>query len=251
MIKSLFIIVMLLLSLPSISQDNERKLIRISGTVIDLQRRPVSYAHILVPARNTGVVGDYYGQFELGAYPGDTLLISAVSFHKKRFVIPFDTGSSKMFFLLEPDTILLSEQVIYPWPETYEEFSKEFIALETVDPMKGVELHLPTPQELKTLANSTGGITMPGPFSLLYDRFSKEARTKKTMNSLQIGDRAKARYNPSVISRITGLTDQEEIQKLVDYCDLAEKFILDSTEYELYAAIIQCYEEFSKAEKEW
>ncbi len=113
------------------------------------------------------------------------------------------------------------------------------------DPLANLDLHIPSPQELKALGSS-GAITLPGPFSLLYGQFSKEAKTKRLMAKLNILDKVRTRYNPSVISRITGLKDEKEIQKLMDYCKLQDQFILNATDYELYAAIMSCYTEYSE-----
>ncbi len=51
-------------------------------------QQPVSFAHIVNKARQLGVVGGYDGYFSIGAYPGDTLIISAVSYHNKNLIVP-------------------------------------------------------------------------------------------------------------------------------------------------------------------
>jgi len=86
---------------------------------------------------------------------------------------------------METDTVGLKEVVIYPWPATFRQFTEEFMDLEVEDPLAGLDLHLPSPEELKMLSQKIGEpgqVTLysgPGPFSLLYDQFSKEAKSKR------------------------------------------------------------------------
>lgn len=51
-------------------------------------------------------------------------------------------------------------------------------------------------------------------------------------------------YSDSLIFKITGLTEKKEIEDFRDYCDLNTDFILNASEYELYAAVMECYESY-------
>lgn len=84
----------------------------------------------------------------------------------------------------------------------------------------------------------------PGPFSLLYGHYSKEAKSKKLYADLILKERAGRRYNKILVSKITGLINDDEIKNFMEFCALQIKFILESTEYELYAAILGCYNEY-------
>jgi hypothetical protein len=141
-------------------------------------------------------------------------------------------------------TINLHDSVLAPWPATYEEFKKAFIEMVIEDPLANLDLHLPSPAEMRNIAYPQGGIIMPGPISLLYDQFSKEARSKRIYAGLLKKDLVAVRYNNAVISKLTGLKDEKEIKKFIDFCALKVQFILDSSDYELYAAIMDCYEKF-------
>jgi hypothetical protein len=251
MVKKGFLLLLLLLPFFTFSQEGDKVPIRIEGKIVDSLSRPVSYAHILVRSRNTGWVGGYDGTFKIGVYPGDTLTISAVSFHKINFIVPESLQERDMplVLLMDQDTIILSEQVIYPWPETYQELKKDILEMKVEDPLANLDLHLPSPQELKMISIGTGPYGVAGPFSLLYDRYSKEAKAKRLMQENKLKEKVEARYNSTVVARITGLTDEEEIIKLIEFCSLDTKFILDSTDYELYSAILFCYNDYSRQTK--
>jgi hypothetical protein len=247
--KSLFTVLLCFFALISVAQTGGQERIIVEGEIKDTNLQAVSYAHILVKSRNEGVVGDYYGKFRIGVLPGDTLIISAISYEHAIIPIPGNISSKAYHFnvYLQTKTENLKELVVHPWPETYKQFKKEFLALEVEDPLANLDLHLPTPAEMKMLSYSQGatGISI---ISYFYDKYSKEARSKRIYADLMKKERADVRYNNVLISRITGIKDEDEIKKLKDFCALQVQFILDSSDYELYAAIMDCYDEFSMNE---
>ena len=87
----------------------------------------------------------------------------------------------------------------------------------------------------------------PGPVSILYEQFSKEGRSRRMYAEFLRKDKAWTRYNSTVVSKITGLKNEDDIQKFMQFCALQIKFILESTDYELYAAILNCYDEYCRA----
>lgn len=244
--KSFLAVIFLFCLLNAYSQDPADNRVLIRGVIKDSTQRPVSYAHILNKNRNEGFVSDYYGTFRASAYPGDTLVISAVSFQRTYLLVPIDVSVSDYLaeVILQNNIVDLDEVVIRPWPATLEELKREFMEIEIEDPMANVDLHLPSPEELKNLAYSTGGIRMPGPASILYDQFSKEAKSKRIYAELMLKEKAGKRYNKEVVSKITGLKTDDEIKKFMEFCALQIKFILDSTDYELYAAILGCFNDY-------
>jgi hypothetical protein len=247
MIKEFFIISFILLSLPSFSQDEERKPVRIHGRIVDSYNLPVSFAHIYNRHRNTGTISDYYGTFNIGSYPGDTLTVSALAYKPLDFVVPDTIRVSRFSYelILEPDTVMLKEQTIYPWPETYEEFRAEILDARPIYEIpKALMIPWFARGELTNYAYPEGGIRISGPVSLLYSVFSKEAKTRKALAQIRIYELVRKRYNPELVSRITGLKDMLEINKLIDYCNLEPGFISKSTDYELYSAIYHCYLEY-------
>ena len=223
----------------------------VDGEVTDIRSAPVPYVHVLITSRGEGAVGDYEGRFRIAAYPGDTLRFSSVSYKNAFVKIPDSLHVSrfKLHVTLVGDTTVLSEISIYPWPGTYKEFEKEFVELELVaEPNPALEFPMLAGKELKNIAFPTGGIRVQGPVSLLYEAFGKRPKSLRLRNSLVAEDRKKEqilmKYNPIVISRITGLTDPDEINAFVKFCRLPDVFILYAKEYTLYKAILDCYREY-------
>ena len=229
--------------------------IHLTGNIKDENERPVSYAHIMEVSRYDGWISDYYGEFNANPFPGDTLIISAVSYHHAKIYIPLELTENEYHVevILQSDTIELKELVVHPWPATYDQLRREFLEIEIDDPADDVALNLPHMKDvinmLKTpgVPGQIGLYSGPGPFSLLYNQFSREARNKKNYEMAMKFEKAGARYNKIVVSRITGLKKDEEIQRFMEFCALQVNFILESTDYELYAAIMNCYNEFCTA----
>ena len=228
------------------SQTTDEKRVLIRGVIKDSLQNPVSYAHILSKIRNEGFISDYYGTFRAYVMPGDTLITSAVSYRHALIVIPDEiTGSEYLAeVILQEDIVELNEIIVRPWPATLELLKQEFMEVEIEDPIAHLDLHLPTPEELRNLAYPSGGIVVEGPISALYNRYSKEAKSKRIYTELMLKESAGNRYNKEVVSKITGLKSEDQVRKFMEYCALQIKFILESSDYELYAAILGCYKEY-------
>jgi hypothetical protein len=235
------------------SEPNGR--IRLSGAIRDENQKPVSYAHIRDLSMNEGWVSDYYGNFRADVVPGDSLLISAVSYHRASIHIPIEESGNEynVEVILKTDTIMLKELVIHTWPATFSKLRQEFLEVEVENPDSQINLNLPSMKDLAAMLRTPGepgqiGLYAgPGPFSILYDQFSREAKNRKNYEFEMKRERASARYNKIVVSKVTGLTKEEDLQKFMQYCSLQIKFILESTDYELYAAILNCYDEFCRS----
>ena len=134
--KRLFFAFLFLCSLSAGAQQHAGPgLIQLSGVVVTGDSlKPVPFINILIKNTYRGVISDYYGFFSIVAKEKDTLEFSALGFRKAYFVIP-DTLSEQRYSLiqiLQSDTILLPEALIFPWP-TKEQFKEAFINLHVPD----------------------------------------------------------------------------------------------------------------------
>lgn len=252
MLKRLFIVIFSFYILSSFAQTNEINRVSVKGVIRDTDGNPVSYSHILVKSRNEGWVGDYYGQFRIEVFPGDTVLVSAISFHQNKILIPDPPLLIKDDFItvvMQKDTVNLKELIVHPWPATLPQLKREFMEVEVVDPIADLDLHLPSPEEMRMLSYSLeGGFGLKLPIiSMIYNKYSKEALLKKNYADAMKSEKAYSRYNKNVVSRITGLRNEDEIAKFMEFCSLQINFIHESTDYELYAAILDCYGDYCLA----
>ncbi len=103
----------------TVKKDSNRRMIQFSGAVVTADSlRPVPYTNILIVGQNRGAAANYSGFFSFVAFTGDVLEFSAQGYRTSRYKIP-DTLTDdhySMFQIMQTDTILLQETVIYPWP---------------------------------------------------------------------------------------------------------------------------------------
>lgn len=98
--------------------DTLKPVIQFSGVVITGDSlKPIPFAGIKIEGTSYGLMANYDGFFTFAARPGTIILFSAIGFKQSRFVIP-DTLKSHRYSwiqMLQTDTILLKETMIYPW----------------------------------------------------------------------------------------------------------------------------------------
>ena len=132
-------IVLLLLTASLVSAEavkaQEKDLVQFSGVVVTADSlKPLPYVNVLI--RNTwrGTVSDYFGFFSFVARMNDTIEFSSIGFKKSTFIIPdtLSTNHYSLIQMLQGDTIVLRETIIYPWP-TKEQFKEAFMSLHIPD----------------------------------------------------------------------------------------------------------------------
>ena len=114
---------------------DHNQLVQFSGVIVTADSlKPIPYSSIMIRNTNRGTVGDYFGFFSFVAKMRDTIEFTAMGYKKATFIIP-DTLTDQrcsMIQILKPDTVLLKEIVIFPWP-TKEQFKEAFIHLRVPD----------------------------------------------------------------------------------------------------------------------
>ncbi len=135
--KYLFYLSALFLAFSSLdvkSQSSE-ELVQFSGIIITGDSlNPVPFATIIVKNTDRGTTSDYYGYFSFVAKPLDTIVFSSIGYKKSEFIVP-DTLNDNRYSLiqmLQTDTIMLDEAVVYPWP-TQDQFKQAFLNLDIPD----------------------------------------------------------------------------------------------------------------------
>lgn len=116
-------------------KDINNRLVQFSGVIITADSlQPLPYVNIIDKNTGRGTVSDYYGFFSFVALKGDTIIFSSVGMKRSTFVIPDSLNDDRysLIQMMQSDTILLKESVVYPWPSR-EQFAQAFIDLEIPD----------------------------------------------------------------------------------------------------------------------
>lgn len=125
-IKLFFSLVLIIFLLPEVSSQSiwqdltgNEDLVQFSGVVVTADSlRPIPYTNIRIDGTNMGTMSNYEGFFSFVARPGDRLIFTSIGYRESSFQIPDTLTQNRysLFQMMQNDTILLTETVIYPWP---------------------------------------------------------------------------------------------------------------------------------------
>lgn len=234
-------------------QAADTPLIRLSGTVLSSDSlTPVPGVHVLNNKSKTGATTDEKGYFTIPMHRTDTILLSAVGYEIYRFVLDVNSKSASPMvqIKLTPKTYELKAVDVFATP-TEEQFKKNFLALNLPEEPK---LQLPQIKQPKLTEGveymPSGGVAVVGPISALHNKFSREAKEKKKMQSISAQEYKRksyeAKFNKQLVAKVTGLKEQE-LEEFMKYCKLSESLVLNAeNEYEIALAITHCYKEYKE-----
>lgn len=113
-------------------QHHDRHLVQFSGVVVAGDSlEPVPFANVVPKGSFRGTMSDVFGYFSFVAQTGDTIQFSAVGFKRGYYTIPDSLAENKyaIIHVLYPDTIMLKDVPVYPWPSK-EQFRDAFLNLD-------------------------------------------------------------------------------------------------------------------------
>lgn len=124
-------------SLARAQDENDRKVIQISGIILNADSTDaVPGVNIYVPKKGRGTVSGRFGYFSMPVLEGDSIVFTFIGLKKQSFKVPEKVENDRISLILtmEVDEIALAEIEVMPYP-TEEEFKKAVIAMNVVDPM--------------------------------------------------------------------------------------------------------------------
>lgn len=133
------------------AQTKNDSLIQFSGVLLTRDSlEAVPFATVMIKGSNRGTISDYYGYFSFVAEKGDTIQFSYVGFKNAYFWIPdsLDRKNYSLIQMMDVDTVILQEAVIYPWP-TKEQFRQAFLDLRLPEDDKQIAMRNLDRAELK------------------------------------------------------------------------------------------------------
>lgn len=136
-IKYLYLVTAVLVLFCLASNDaqaqGQRRVIQLSGVVIDTLEGPLPGVHVYVPKAGRGTTTNYVGFFSTPVLIGDSIVVSSVGYQRRHLIIPQDADEySTIVVYLSKDTTYLQEIIITPYP-TEEVFKEAVLALNLPD----------------------------------------------------------------------------------------------------------------------
>jgi hypothetical protein len=229
-----------------------------SGSVVDKSsQKPIVSATVQNKSLSRAVLSNESGHFRITASPNDTLLISCIGYKTERVVV--SPNEEELMVELVQEVKMLNEVVIKGWTES--RFKQEFLKLNIAE--KPI-IEIKTPAELVGVSIGNIGrmgydyatlapkMTLKGPISALYGKFSKDAKNERKLQQFNQAELNRKRYqsrmDPVWVARITDLKE-ERLTAFMKFCNLPEKLVLESSEYDLIVAIRGCLKDFLVQEK--
>ena len=224
----------------------------VKGSVFNLRGESLVGAHAINLTRKYGTFTDFSGHFSLILAKNDSLKVSMIGY--KPFILKIPENLNALNYSLNitllTDTLIISGPDIRPYPATYAEFRQEFITMQTPEEKIIKAMNLPTEPFRRRYENPEGGLLLPGPFSLIYDNFSKEAKQKKKMAAIYSKNNLRSEFLKiilleTLIIRYQCETD-EDVDDLLQFCGIDLEMLESTPQYIIAKRIDECGKEWKR-----
>lgn len=231
----------------------------LNGRVVDgVSGKVVEYAHIHNYSRQMNMYCGSNGRFRLEAGAGDTLVMYALGYFYQKVIVdasmlnapePVDFGLTRQAYELAEARILAIG--------TYDEFKRDFMALEVPETrtdqlnnyLAGISRN--EGKEAYEEALAQGRLKPAGGGIPIYTPEERERiKLAAIMEKEQVRDQIYQKYNPVVVKKVTGLTDDDEIIRFMSYCHFSDKYLLEVNDYDLAARIALKFEMYKRMKEE-
>lgn len=231
------------------TKEGQVDLVQVSGYVVRADSLyPIPFAHIINPTTRQGVISDGTGYYNVLIRRTDTLEFQAIGYEVTRFFLTPETQTAVFTFnaLLKPIAYDIETYAFNQF--TYDRVIEQIRKMGVTENEKSLAegrlrqgYYSPRPGT---------GVLLSGPFTKLYEKFSRQAKEMEKLRDLMSGDvmeaQAQARLTPEMLERITGLAPAD-LEEFVKFCNLGTEFIAQATTYDVMVAVGKCHEEFLKA----
>jgi hypothetical protein len=194
-----------------------------------------------------GNMSDPNGYFYMEITEEDTLYVKTIGYktYKVYCADLIENKDFRIHIFLEPKIYQL-ETVNILGSMSYEEFKEELLELPLAEEQI-VDFSIPWEWygSMDMPASGGFGVTFSGIFSGLYERYGKEGKQRAKIASVEAEastqDYIFSKFNPYIIQRATGITDEDELVRFMEYCQFSDYFIVNATDDELINALKQKY----------
>jgi hypothetical protein len=200
---------------------------------------------------------DTAGYFHLPATAGDTLVFSAAGYYHRVEFVTDSLLNSAVFhpFKLDPLIYPIQEANVFALG-SYSEFRQKFINLD-LSKDKTEILRSEIQKESLTAARDaykkvqeqqkTSGLSVSVP--ILTPQEKERIRLREILAAENQKNQVYKKYNPAIVRKITGITNDEEIIAFMLFCHFSDEWILQINEYDLMVIIARKYEEYQRIKK--
>lgn len=241
---------------PAKSQEAEN----FTGQVVDAQTgRAIEYAHILNYSIRRATYSNSKGLFRLPVKPGDTIVFSALGYYYSKLEWSDTLLTDKGTFTIRvlPLVYSIGEARIIALG-TYEDFRQQVLALNRPATATEklaenlAESALPAAREAYQKAMTDrrlDGVTLLS-VPILSPEEKERIVLSKIVRKQRIHDQIFLKFNPAVVKKVTGMTDEDEVIAFMVFCNFSEDYLLEVSEYDLMVRIAVKFELFRQIKKQ-
>jgi hypothetical protein len=205
----------------------------------------VGNALVLNYSTRLNVYSDNNGIFNLEVSIGDTVVLSAVGYYYNRLVVNDSllAASIPVKFIFSPRAYEISEARIIGLG-SYDDFRNRFIELQR--PKTEIEILTENLAGISLIEGRDAYVGPPAGVGIPIRSPEEKERIalKKRMEKEQIKEQVYLKFNPEVIKKVTGLTDDRDILEFMVFCNFSDEYLLGINEYDLSAEIALKFEAY-------
>jgi hypothetical protein len=232
----------------------------INGKVVDVVTgKAVEYTAILNYSQHLRMYSNSAGEFKIQAQAGDTLVFYAVGYFYNKVIANADmiNTATQRAFTLMLQAFEIQEVRVYSLG-TYEDFRQRFLNLDrqaTQTEKLSQELAETSRKVAREAydqamaAKKLDGITLVS-VPILTPEEKERLLLAQIIEEEKINDQIYQKYNPVVVKKVTGLTDDDDIIEFMVFCNYSDTYLLKVNDYDLMVSIARKYEQFKRKKQE-
>lgn len=245
MAKRLTILVLLICGLFPLNAQ----LVQVSGFVFTHDSSGVvPFANIYNKKTKTGTQATIAGFYTILVAVGDSVEITAIGYQKSILTLPKGFTGTSFHYDIPLKHLTYSLPTFTKYYMNMEIFTTEFTAMEVPEEKRYITVDKGQITSRTPVSNNFG-VTLNGPFSWLYNKFSRKAKEMEKLADLRANQlenyAANQRLTSDFISLATGLPEDKTMD-LAAYCDISQSALANYSNYDLILALQKCLDVYKK-----
>ncbi len=249
--RRIALVILLLAMVNPIFAQLFEKIYYVSGKLLEEgTNKPVAYALVININKGNLTQTDTAGRFVISVTKNDTLKFSVLGYEPAYFTLSDKDVKGRKY-----KTDIYISKKVYPLPKVniFEERWKAFVYEvahtevekdKTQEELQSWFSKIIAQEDLQSVYMSSRGVGLINISG--KTKYEKQlAKMKQLQNLEQIQKRAEEKFNPQIVSAVTGLQG-EELYRFMDFLNFDRDFILKTSEYDLITIIKQIYDEYKK-----
>lgn len=240
----------------AVSQKFSSKSRNFTGIIIDsTTNQDIPFVNILNESIRVWAISDTTGKYKIPAKAGDTLVFSVIGYLGKFIVLDDQDIQNSVITKLIPRTYDIAEVEVFGY-SSYAQFKQKFQTLEVPETrtdilrenLDRISQEVGREAHIKQVMDKTAG----GGNLLSVPILSKEDKERIKLAEIKKEEKIQAiidkKYNRQIISDLTGLKG-DELDDFMLFCKLDRKFLLNASEYDILAKVLERFEAFKQHKK--